>query len=407
MSKRKRNGLDGFLSYAVLLFLISIICLCFISSNISISEVYPIISIVIAAAVIQAINIFKRHSKTKRINLLLKWIESNAYNNTLLGISTDISKKQDDVADIANAVAKACKHIEDDSSNTKGAFNEDIRNSISSIIELSAGIKETSSASESFSTVMQDMMDIAEDIAATTLNIVESVENITDKTSQGVETVDEINKRSMELKTRVSESQKKTLEVFEQTKLKLEQAIEEAKVVQEISTLSDAIIEITAQTNLLALNANIEAARAGEAGRGFTVVANEVRNLAEQSKQVASRIQNISQQVDNTVNNLSESSNDLLQFMSTNVNSDYVAMLDIANKYNNDASFMNDMVTGFNSAAGEILNTVNTVLLSIDNISEASSNGTEKFSIIRKSLTEISQKCEAFVESMNNAVNNK
>lgn len=360
-------------------FLLSIICLCFISGSIKIKEAYPIIFIATAASVVQIILILKHKYKAR----------------------------QDDVTDIANSVKKACRHFEGSFSSTGNTLYEDLKDSLNSIIELSAGIKETSSASESFSTVMQDMMDIAEDIAATTLNIVESVENITDKTSQGVETVDEINKRSMELKTRVSESQKKTLEVFEQTKLKLEQAIEEAKVVQEISTLSDAIIEITAQTNLLALNANIEAARAGEAGRGFTVVANEVRNLAEQSKQVASRIQNISQQVDNTVNNLSESSNDLLQFMSTNVNSDYVAMLDIANKYNNDASFMNDMVTGFNSAAGEILNTVNTVLLSIDNISEASSNGTEKFSIIRKSLTEISQKCEAFVESMNNAVNNK
>ena len=74
---------------------------------------------------------------------------------------------------------------------------------------------------------------------------------------------------------------------------------------EEINLFADSIKQITDQTNLLALNAAIEAARAGEAGKGFSVVAEEIRRLAEQSNEAINKIQETTDVIVSSVEELS------------------------------------------------------------------------------------------------------
>lgn len=271
-------------------------------------------------------------------------------------LSKDISLKylklKDEVGHMTNAMkrmqeslGKMIGRIKENSSNIN--FQSESLSSISKDIasvsqNVAEAITEVAKGTSEQSQELSNITDILDEFSSELSNMVNEI-HVIDSNSRGISSMANGSSNEMD---QLNQSVTNISDSFKEFRAKITGLGNGINKINEITNLINSIAE---QTNLLALNAAIEAARAGEAGKGFSVVAEEIRKLAEQSKESSESI--------NKLTNVISSNTDIIIYDSINMDNELI----------NQVKIIENTITSFQ----KIIVAVNEVIPKIETVKES------------------------------------
>ncbi|NEU32071.1 globin-coupled sensor protein [bacterium LRH843] len=157
---------------------------------------------------------------------------------------------------------------------------------------------------ERVSNITEELFAITEETNASVSSLSQKTVTMAEIATAGVLSAEEVQNRSLQGKKGIDEQQELVNSILEQTENITTEIINLKDISTEIDKVVKLVKEIADQTNLLALNASIESARAGENGRGFGVVAEEVKKLSIQTKLSVTNVSDLLEKTDEQMENV-------------------------------------------------------------------------------------------------------
>ncbi len=341
---------------------------------------------------------------TAGMSQMQKLAQSIANGDLSVQFNTKLLKRKDEVGKLSNAMNEMKNNMNKVIGEIVVSSKEllDVSNiSNAKFVELNGFIQDISAATEELSAGMEETAASSEELNATAIEIDNAVEVVASRSQDGARMAGDIAGRAQNLKKNFTQAKDTADKTFVTIQGSLSESLNDAKSVEQVNTLADAILGIASQTNLLALNAAIEAARAGEAGKGFAVVADEIRNLAESSKDTATQILEIANIVVKSVDSLIGDANQLLDYVEKDVSKDYLSMLDATDDYSSAARDVDDMTTDLSSTAEELQASIQAVVTTIDEVARAANEGATTTATVAEQVGRIAINADAVMENLN------
>ena len=270
------------------------------------------------------------------------------------------------------------------------------------IVHFDHKIQAISGTIENLSGSTEELYAAAEDIKTTAGSLNESAIGMQEKAKECFVIAENIYTRTGDTIENIKNSKKNTENILLVTELELEKSIEAVRAVDQINLLSEAIMKITHQTNMLALNATIEAVRAGEAGKGFSIVASEVKNLAEQSNQTALQIQEVVEKISQSVGELTANAKNFMQFVRTDVIAEYRNVISFGNDFANDAQTFKQFAHTVSGLSDMLSQSVQVLASTISDMANANSYSATEIQQITSNVLDMKEESALLVNEVKN-----
>lgn len=232
------------------------------------------------------------------------------------------------------------------------------------------------SMSEQLHDQAQDQMHATDQVATAVQEMTHSASEVAENSRQTSDITQQANTKTLESSKTADAAKARAVSLVSDLDASAKVIKELAENASNVSSVLDVIRGIAEQTNLLALNAAIEAARAGEQGRGFAVVADEVRTLAQRTQDSTAEIENILDSVKSGADKAVVSM-DTGQSRSQEVESEITQASDLLNEIANiveEINAKNVHIAGAASEQTEVANSISELIQNIHGLSEATSS---------------------------------
>jgi methyl-accepting chemotaxis protein len=362
--------------------------------------IFVIIAVIIVSFLLSYINVVKKiRSIRSEVNGIIDGIESGNGDLTArinTKTKSELSYITSGINNFIETLQLIMKDVKDGSvvlASSSAEVSSQLHMVDDNVTNTSAALEELSASMETVSGNVNSINDSVDGVKS-------AAQQIADEATEGTKTANAIKAEADELKEQVFKKKSEASEQVERLSETLRESVHESEKVGKINELTNVILDIAGQTNLLALNASIEAARAGEAGKGFAVVATEISSLAENSRNTAANIQEISGEVTNAVNDLAKNAQAMLDYINGQVISDYDEFVATGEKYEHTADIMEEMLENFNNRA-ENLNGIMTEM--VDSVQMISTSVLESSQAISQSATS-SQEIAGRIKKISEAI---